>query len=286
MTSLLRYFAYALLSALLACVALGAYVYVSNLRLLDRRYPVAPVQIAAASGPDAAQRGKALADVTGCTDCHGADLRGKLFDDEGWLHGKYYASNLTLKAQEYSDADLARIVRLGVRPDGKSVMAMPAMGFVRVTDDEMADIIAFVRSVPAGGTAAPAHYIGPLDQWDLWRGITMKPAIAYVEVERRKQPADAGPQHEAARHLAGIVCAECHSGDLKGNGWDTGAPDLIVIGSYGLPELTRLLRTGTGVDGGQHGLMSEVAKSRLRNLSDSQIAGLHAYLSARAQHKQ
>ena len=40
---------------------------------------------------------------------------------------------------------------------------------MRLTDSEMADIIAFVRSVPAGGSKQPEHFIGPLDQWDLWR---------------------------------------------------------------------------------------------------------------------
>jgi hypothetical protein len=55
-----------------------------------------------------------------------------------------------------------------------------------------------------------------------------------------------------------------------------------VIGSYDLPEFTRLLRTGIGVDGKEHGLMSEVAKARFRHFTDEEIAGLHAYLVARA----
>ena len=240
-----------------------------------------PAKIDAAATPEAVQRGTALADITGCTDCHSADLRGRLFDDEGWLRGRYCASNLTPKAQTYSDEDLARIVRLGVRPDGRGVVAMPAFGFVRLTDDEMADIIAFLRSVPAGGSIQSEHFIGPLDQWDLGRDRTLKTAITYVADERRKEPPDAGPEYSAARHLVGIVCAECHGGDLKGNGWDSGAPDLIVVGSYGVPELTRLLRTGIGVDGKEHGPMSAVAKDRLHHRSGPQIADIHAYRVAR-----
>src|SRR5438874_1371441 len=193
--------------ALLACVAaalgLCAYVYFSNARTLDRRYPVLHVSLASVTGPEALQRGKRLADLTGCTDCHGADLRGRLFDDEGWLHGRYYASNLTLKAEIYSDEDVARIVRQGVRPDGRGVVAMPAFGFVRLTDSEMADIIAFLRSMPVGGPDQPDHFMGPLDQWQLWTGGNIKPAISYVADERGRDPVDAGPQHAAARHLAG-----------------------------------------------------------------------------------
>jgi mono/diheme cytochrome c family protein len=266
----------------IAALAFCAFVYFSNARLLARSYPVAQVTLPVASSPDAAQRGKALADVTGCTDCHRPDLRGGVFEDGGWLHGTYYAANLTLKAQQYSDGDLARIVRLGVRPDGRGVIAMPAMGYVRLTDTEMADIIAFLRSLPPGGVEQPAHFIGPLDQWDLWRGQAFKTAASYVDGERRKEPPDAGPEHAAARHLVGIVCAECHGGDLKGNGWDSGAPDLAVILAYGVPEFTRLLRTGIAADGKERGLMTGVARSRLHNLTDQQIGDIHAYLTARA----
>ncbi len=271
-----------IVAALAGLAGFATLVLESNRRALDHRYPVVREPVAAATDPGAVARGKRLADLTGCTDCHGPDLRGRLFDDEGWLHGRYYASNLTLRARIYSDEDIARIVRRGVRPDGRGVIAMPAMGFVRVTDQEMADILAFLRSQPAGGPEQPTHYFGPLDQWELWRGGNIKPAITYVAGERTKEPPDAGPQHAAARHLAGIVCAECHGGDLRGNGWDTGAPDLGVVRSYGPAEFTRLLRTGIGADGKEHGLMSEIARARLYHLTDEEIAALHAYLVARA----
>jgi hypothetical protein len=59
-------------------------------------------------------------------------------------------------------------------------------------------------------------------------------------------------------------------------------PDLAVAAAYDLPRFARLLRTGIGRDGKDHGLMSEVARGWLKYLSDDQIAGLHAYLVARA----
>jgi mono/diheme cytochrome c family protein len=278
---LARRFAKGLIAVMAGALGLCAYVYFSNVQMLAHRYPVVRAPLPAASGPEAVQRGRQLADITGCTDCHRPDLRGGVFVDDGWLRGRYYASNLTRRAQLYSDEDLARIVRLGVRPDGLGVVAMPSMGFVRLTDADIADIIAFVRSLPAGGGDPPAHFIGPLDQWALWRG-RFKPTASYVSDERNKEPADAGPEHAAGRHLAGIVCAECHGGDLKGNGWDSGAPDLSIVLAYSLPDLQRLLRSGTAIGGRKLGLMTTVAQDRLRNLSDSQIADLYGYLVARA----
>ena len=264
----------------IAVVVGAATVYLSTQRLLDRRYAVVRATNPAAPGADAVSRGRHLADIAGCTDCHGADLRGRVFIDEGWWRGRYYASNLTLKAQSHSDEDLARIVHAGVRPDGRGVIAMPAFGYVRVTDEEMADIVAFIRSRPAGGEVQPPHLIGPLDRWDLWVGRKLKPAVSYVAAELGKAPPDRGLQHERGRHLVGIVCVECHGGDLTGNGWDTGAPDLAVARAYRRDQLTRLLRTGIGVDGKEHGLMSQVARERLHHLTDDEIAAIHDYLTA------
>lgn len=282
MPPLVRYAAVALIGCIVATLGLSLWVYGATERSFDRRYPVVRAPLSSVARSDnAVERGMRLADRTGCTDCHRPDLRGGVFADEGWLHGRYYASNLTRKARIYSDEDLARIVRLGVRPDGRGVLAMPSFGFTHLTDAEMADIIAFLRSMPVGGTEQPDHFFGPLDRWDLWNG-RIKVAVAYVDDERRKEPVDAGPQHAAARHLASIACSECHGGALKGDGWGSGAPDLAVAGSYGLAELTRLLRTGIGADGKEHGLMSAVAKDRLHHLSDQEIGGLHAYLLARA----
>lgn len=269
------------IAALAALVAIAA-IHASNRRLLDRTYPVQPTAVAAARGADAVARGRHLADITGCTDCHGADLRGRTFIDDGWWRGRYFASNLTLKAQAYSDDDLARVVRDGVRPDGRGVVQMPAFGYVRLSDAELADIVSFIRSLPAGGRVQDPHHIGPLDQWDLWRGQTFRPAVSYVAAERAKEPPSLGAEHERARHLVGIVCAECHGGDLTGNGWQTGAPDLAIAAAYSREQLTRLLRAGIGADGKPKGLMTRVARDRLHHLDDQEIGAIHAYLRARA----
>jgi hypothetical protein len=55
-----------------------------------------------------------------------------------------------------------------------------------------------------------------------------------------------------------------------------------VILAYDLEKFTRLLRTGIAADGKERGLMTGVARGRLYHLSDQQIAGIHAYLTARA----
>ena len=50
--------------------------------------------------------------------------------------------------KEHTDSDIVRILRHGVKPDGTSVFVMPAQDFHYLSDEDMGDIIAYVRTVP------------------------------------------------------------------------------------------------------------------------------------------
>lgn len=98
--------------------------------------------------------------VAHCTDCHSiADGRPDLENNLGggghvWSGpwGQSVASNITSHADGlagYSDDEIARMVREGVRPDGSRMM--PPMGYgyyAGITDEDMAAIIAFLRTLP------------------------------------------------------------------------------------------------------------------------------------------
>jgi mono/diheme cytochrome c family protein len=218
--------------------------------------------------------------VTGCTDCHAEDLRGKLFIDEGWLHGRIYSANLVLKAKHYSDEDFSRLVRLGVRPDGRGVNVMPSMGFVRLTDEEMADIVAFVRSLPAGGAEQPDHFIGPLTNGRCGADSSSPPSrISRVNVQssfRMRAPStplrDISSASSAWNAIAAI--SRAMAGILARP--TSPSPGLFARRF----QEVAAHRHGRGRP--QLGLMSTVARNRLHHLSDEQIAGIHAYLLAYA----
>src|SRR5262249_33691256 len=58
------------------------------------------------------------------------------------------APNLTRIVREYSDGELERVIRHGVKRDGTTTWIMPAQMFTAMSDRDLADVIAFVRSVP------------------------------------------------------------------------------------------------------------------------------------------
>lgn len=265
------------LAAVAAFALLGAFV--ASEAMIRWPQAKAPVELAAARDVDAVARGRRIATLYGCHDCHGKDLTGRLFFDEMPV-ARVAGPNLSLAVARQSDADLARAIRTGVAADGRPLWIMPSDAFSRLTDDETADLMAYLRTFPARGAAQPVKDIGPLGRIGVLLG-QFRSAPQLLKAEAGAQPVDLGPQYAQGRSLA-RACMECHGLDLKG-GETTHAPDLAVAGAYDLADFERLLRTGVAAGNRRLGLMSESAPGRFGALSHEEIAALHAYLTARAE---
>jgi hypothetical protein len=99
--------------------------------------------------PVVIDRGKHLASAfAACAlgDCHGPDLGGGRSISAGPL-GTITAPNIGLVLTTYSDGELARLIRHGVKKDGRSVRMMPANEFNWISDSDVVAIISWVRTV-------------------------------------------------------------------------------------------------------------------------------------------
>ncbi len=105
-------------------------------------------------------KGKRLAKLYGCSEgCHGKGIEGAVQYDQ-LMVGRVVAPNLTSAVRRYSDPELAAIIRTGVRPDGHNIIMMSE--FLRLlTDEELGDIVAYLRSVPAVEGPGPEVRLGP-----------------------------------------------------------------------------------------------------------------------------
>ncbi len=112
-----------------------------------------------------------------------------------------------------SDADIDLAIRQGLRADGKSVLFMPSHGYASFTDDEVASIIAYLRSLSPQGTASPEPRLGLGARAALVMGIVRPEAAEFTETSA---PLDLGVRYENGRHLAQVVCAQCHGTNLSG----------------------------------------------------------------------
>ncbi|QTC91773.1 c-type cytochrome [Brevundimonas goettingensis] len=268
------------LVALVGLMVLAFAVIYGGSEIIIRSKPETPMPtIVAASDPGAVARGAYIGRVSGCDGCHERNLQGGPWGGDFW-QGSVYTANLTRVVPHYTDSQLARAIRSGVRADGTQLWAMPSETWTTMTDAEVADVIAWLRTHSPAGPDRPRETFGPLGRLNILLGRA-KSTPAWVADAKAHPAVEVGPQFARGRHLAVTVCGECHNSDLKGR--EGGAPDLLIAASYDLPGFTKLLRTGVAMDGKEKGLMSEVSKANFSAFTEADIAALHAYLTARAE---
>jgi len=279
MKRILYWLRLALLSVVLVFVVAGAIVYLLSERLLRQTYAVAGVEVEVPGDSQSVSEGHRLALVRGCSGgCHGATVEGGVFIDNPLL-ARLVAPNLTAAVRRYSNAELERIIRRGVRPDGVSVIGMPSEMFTGLTDEDLGDILAYLRSVPPRSGPAPARRLGPVARLAFVAG-KLRPA---AELVRRATlltniwPHD-GDSTVRGAYLARTSCTECHGLDLRGS---DPAPDLRIAAGYSFEAFSGLMRRGEGLGNRELPLMSSVARQRFSHFTDQELRELYVYLIAR-----
>lgn len=114
----------------------------------DQRPPVAPEGVTAPYGAY-------LVSVTGCHDCHGAQLAGGKSSKPGAIDAPNLTPGGELRA--WTDADFIHTIRTGVTPGGHSLNPdeMPWKDFNNYSDDELNAIFMYLQSLPALPTIKP-----------------------------------------------------------------------------------------------------------------------------------
>ena len=276
MNRILRWLRIGLLSVVLLLVVAGGIIYLLSERLLRRTYTEPRVDIAVPSDSESVSEGHRLAVIRGCSsDCHGKSIEGKVFIDN-LLLARLVAPNLTAIVRQYSNTDLVRIIRRGVRPDGSSVIGMPSEMFSGLTDADLGKILAYLRSVPPHPGPGPERRLGPGARVAFVAG-KLRPA---AELVRRAGllsdtwPLD-GDSTGPGGYLARTSCTECHGLDLRGG--DT-APDLRIAAGYSFDAFVGLMRRGKALGNRDLPLMSRVARGRFRHFTDHELRVLYTYL--------
>ena len=132
-------------------------------RKRDRRVAVPAYSLAQADDAQALERGKYLFSSRGCAECHGANGAGHVFIDSGGLRAKSpnISSGAGGVAGSYGVVDWERTIRHGVKPDGRPVFIMPSEDYNRLTDADVAALVAYARSLPPA-QGGPAEFMLPM----------------------------------------------------------------------------------------------------------------------------
>lgn len=261
----------------IAVVAIAGIYGVSAWELSARHALTGP-PLRVTPDPSMVEEGRRLAHVNACIGCHGDDLAGHVFIDRLFV-GRLSGHNLTRVVPQYTDEQIANVIRSGVRSDGTGIVFMPSHTLVRLADADIAAIIAYLRTVKRRPDAAKDTSLGLLLRTLVVTGmIPLEPD----KVERNQLGPLARPADPSAlgRYLARTTCAMCHGGDLHGEK-QVQSPNLFaIVPAYSLIEFKTLLTTGVAIGGRKLGLMTEMSQGALKYLRDDEIASLHAYLSA------
>lgn len=270
---------------LLAGIAVVGYQMAD--RKMMRRVEVAVAPVPYAGDPQSLQRGKYLYESRGCAECHGADGGGKVFLDDG--KGLRVAGpNITPGGvtAAYTPQDWVRTVRHGVKPGGQPLLVMPSEDYNRLTDQDLASVVAYVRSLPArqGGGAIIEF---PLPVRVLY-GLGAIPDAA-SRIKHSLPPAQAVPEAVGPQHGAYVanMCIGCHGEHLSGGRIPGGPPDWppaanitpganSAMARYPDPAtFVAMLRSGKRPDGTPIKVMPFGSLSKL---NDVDAQALYAYL--------
>lgn len=225
--------------------------------------------------------GERVARVLGCTGCHNETLTGNDWSDPGVV--TMWSSNLTRVVRRHDDRALTDMITRGIRPDGSELWEMPSHLFTQLAAEDMAALLAFLRSRPEAGVDHPRPRFEARGRREIASG-QWRSSPAHVAAEGRLSPPDAGPRHALARYIVRATCAECHGMTLTGGQPNPRAaprPDIrLIAAGYERARFRRLLREGVASGDRPLGLMGQVARGRYRHLTAEEADAIYDYLHA------
>lgn len=229
--------------------------------------------------------GLRVATRVGCNGCHERDGRGGGMDFTSPEGDRIVASNLTERRHKYDDAGLAALLREGKTHDGHRPFGMPIYMFQHLSDQEVRDITAWLRSLPDVANPGLAEsVVSPATLLQIKDGTFPYDDDDRPDPGNRPPPVRPSDHLDLGQHLALTSCSECHGRDLTGWGAGDSTPSLVVVNkAYTQEAFAKLMKTGEVAGGGKSktGMMSKVAIRRFSVLTEEEVSALKLYLDSR-----
>lgn len=269
-------------AGLVGIILIGAvYVYFASQSEFDRRFEVASVHVPEIPTEAAAiAEGERLARMRGCHACHGQDLSGAVPVDIPNV-AKFTAPNISGGGRSFSDAELVAAIRTGVKPDGTSTWLMPSVMFAHMTDENLGQIVAYLRSVPPRAGIEGGTEMRPIGRAIVAKGDFLSSAREVAALEEKEMQLDAADPVSHGRYLAMNLCSECHGQDLNGRPVAHNAPNLAVVKGYSAEAFANFMKDGKALGGRELELMSQTARERFSVMTPAEVSAMYAFLQAR-----
>ncbi len=265
-----------------------------------------PNELAAFPDGDA-DAGETMFWAGGCASCHaakGATGDAKLVLSGGvelkTPFGTFYAPNLSQDQQNgiggWSLGQFANAMKRGVSPQGEHYYpAFPYTSYTRMTDKDVADLYAYIKTLPKDATSSKPHEIGfPFNirrGLGLWKKLYLDSAPVIAVEDGNAQlvrgrylvegPAHCGACHTPRNLIGGPDIKKWLAGGPAAEG--TGSiPNITAhasgLGGWSAEEIADSLKTGFTPEFDSFGSSMADVQENMAKLSDEDRAAIAVYL--------
>ncbi len=266
--------------------------------LTDRKFQPTPARL---------ERGQYLVENLGCFDCHGEHewtkhdaplvpgTRGAGYADFPLvgLPGRIIPSNITpdpeTGAGHWTDDQLARAIREGIGHDGRALFPlMPYQYFRAISDEDLASIIVYIRSIPPVHKALPKTEI-------MFPVRYLIRSVPQPVTQPVPQPDLSNPVERGKYLVTVAACSDCHTPQSKGQnipGMEF-AGGAILEGPWGKVASANITPDPSGISYYDEALFIQTLRTGYvkarklnqimswwdyRNLTDDDLKAIFAYL--------
>lgn len=256
-------------------------------RKRQRSVDVTVPGVAWATDAQGIARGHYLYRSRGCADCHGLDGGGREFINDG-KGMRVRGPNITQGSPvaRYTAQDWERIIRHGVRADGRAALVMPSEDYNRLTNADLAALVGYVRTLESRSGGEVVMEL-PLPVKVLYGLGVIRDASEKIDHSLAPaQPVAAAVNAQHGAYVANM-CIGCHGPELSGGTIPGGPPDWppaanltpgpgsAMVRYPDANAFVTMLRAGKRPDGSTIAVMPFES---LRELNDTDAQALYAFL--------
>ena len=258
-------------------------------RIRGKDFDVPVEAILIPTDPASIARGEHIATIRMCKDCHTENWSGQSDSVPGLI--TLSMPNLTPGAggvgATNTDEDWVRAIRHGVGYDGRGLLLMPSRVWYYLSDEDLADLIAYLKSLPPVDNEPPKTELGPLGRVMMTLGqLPPEATVPDAAVIDHDAPRPVAPQPgvtvEYGMYLA-RTCTLCHGSELNGQTIFDGSVALNLtpggeMKGWSEEDFIATMRTGVTPNG--HQLKDVMPWKYFGQMTDDELKAVWLYLQS------